>query len=158
MRSILFLLVFFISSLSTAPLAAKSLPTAMQDSMKVIGIHPAVGKSITKQDKIYFKIFPEYNDSIFFSAYVILNTDSTYTLAVNTINNKNIKRPIDRKELDQIHFAIDNKSKEESIDYVQKDEDKKAIRKERANRTFMNVLAQIALVSFQVLLTASFLH
>lgn len=147
MKRVLILLFFMLS-----------LSAFSQDSMKVIGIHPSIGKTISKGDKVGYQLFPEYKDSVFASAYVIMNTDSSYTLSVITPANKVIKRPISTQELDEIHFKIGSKGKAETVDYVQSEPEKKAIRKERANRTFMNVIAQIALVSFQVLLTAAFIQ
>jgi hypothetical protein len=132
--------------------------SASQDSLKVIGLHPSVGKSISHDDKLRYDLFPEYNDSLFSSASIILNTDSSYTLSVTALNKKTIKRPITRQEMDELYRKIEHKAPAEATDYVQKESEKKAIRKERATHTFMNVLGQIVLISLQVMLTAAFIQ
>jgi hypothetical protein len=135
-----------------------------QDSMKVIGIHPAIGKTISQDEKIQYKIFPEYSDTVFTGAYVLLNTDSSHTLVMNTCAGKIVKRSIDTKELDQIYYTIAEAEKikqAEEISYVspaeeETKEEKKKRRSEAASRGVFEVLGQVFIISLEVLLMGAF--
>jgi|GEM_PF-5974585 len=129
------------------------------DTMKVIGIHPAVGKVISKDEKIKYRLFPEYKDSTFISARVLKSNDSTFMLSVSALHGIELNNYISTKELDALYYQIDDiekgrQPKEEQ--YVQTDEEKKQERKRRnqeaASQFWLDVLGQMIVVTVETLI------
>ena|SRR6218665_2889343 len=133
------------------------------DSAKVIGIHPAVGKSISREEKISYQLFTQYKDSLFESAYVLKLSDSTYEVVVRTIRGDYIRNQISSKEMDDLYYRVDEISKagKQQNDHFANlsEEEKKRIRKQQradaAGEILLDFLGQMVLVTLQVLLTAA---
>lgn len=133
------------------------------DSGKVIGIHPAVGKLITRDEKIRYRLFSEYKDSTFENAKIIKYNDSTFVLDVTSIQGTEIKTNVNTKQLDDLYFKIDDVVKGKSVDndeYVKTDQEKKEERKRRradADRSFWyNFFAEMTILTFETILTFAF--
>lgn len=130
------------------------------DSTKLIGIHPLVGKTISQGEKIHYKLFPEYKDSVFHSAQLFKLNDSTFQLCTKTINGTEIKSYLTTKELDELYYRIDESEKAregKQEEYVMTKEEKKEERRERAreaNRSFWtDFLVQATIITFEAIIT-----
>lgn len=129
------------------------------DSSKVIGIHPAVGKSISQNEKIRYHLFPQYKHVSFEQAEVLKVNDSTFVLLVKPVNGNSIKCPITIAELDELFYQIDEieKSKRRVDDeYVISEEERKEaqrIRTRNDNSEFWwNFLTQMTIITFETLI------
>jgi hypothetical protein len=135
------------------------------DSAKVIGVHPAVGKLISLDEKIKYKLFTEYKDSVFVSAQVLKLNDSTFQLSVRSIQGIEIKNHISTKQLDDLFYRIDDVEKGKKIkeeEYVMTDEEKKEERRKRSREVsasfWYNFLAQMTILTVETLLTIAFAY
>ncbi|MCE3279429.1 MAG: hypothetical protein K0S44_1620 [Bacteroidetes bacterium] len=139
------------------------LPTLLSaqasDSVKVIGIHPAVGKSISRNEKIQYKLFPQYKNESFEQAEVLKLNDSTFVLAVKPVNGNSIKCPITIAELDELFYQIDKpvtRKKPLDDDYVKELEERKEAEKTRAKNDnsefWWNFLTQMTIITFETLI------
>jgi hypothetical protein len=151
-KSLLFIFLF----------AFHCLPSLAQhnDSLKVIGIHPAVGKMITRDEKIKYHLFPEYKDSIFESAQIFSLNDSTFLVSIKTINGIEVRNYISTSQLDKIYYRIDELQKGKQVpeeEYVMTKEEKKEARKGRARDASLDFLvdffAQMTIITLEALLT-----
>jgi hypothetical protein len=129
------------------------------DTSKVIGIHPAVGKSISRDEKIKYKLFPEYIDSLFESAEVTRCSDSTFLLNVRTVQGTDIHNSISTKQLDDLYYRIDDIEKvKKEPEYVMTEEEKKEERRKRNRQNnsdfWYDFLAQMTIATFEVIITA----
>ncbi|MCW3085888.1 MAG: hypothetical protein JWP12_3254 [Bacteroidetes bacterium] len=97
------------------------------DTAKLIGIHTAVGKTITRDEKIKYQLFPEYNDREFDSAQIFRYNDTTYELRIASSNGSMIKTVISNSRMDDLYNRIDNIENGKTIegDYVITAEEKK---------------------------------
>lgn len=132
------------------------------DTMKVIGVHPAVGKAISKDEKIKYRLFPEYKDSTFVSARVLKYNDSTFMLSVTALQGIELNNYISTKQLDALYYQIDDvekgrQPKEEQ--YVQTEEEKRLERKRRnqeaASGFWMDFLGQMIALTVETLIFAA---
>jgi hypothetical protein len=126
---------------------------------KLIGIHPAVGKTISQDEKIRYRLFPQYKDSTFESAQVFKLSDSTFLLAVKPITGSELKSPISIPELDELFYRIDEAEKNKKNveeDYVlSKEERKEAERKRAGNENsefWWNFLAQMTIITLETII------
>lgn len=132
------------------------------DSGRVIGIHPAVGKSISREEKIRYALFPEYKDSLFESAEIIKYNDSTFMLHVRAVQGTEITTKVSTRELDDLFYDIEKveKSKKEKDEYVLTEEERKEIRRKRAKEESANFwtdfLVNMTIITFETLLTITF--
>lgn len=154
MKHFSFLLLFLLCSLAKAQ---------TPDSAKAIGIHPAVGKSISCGEKIKYRLFTEYKDSLFKSAEVLKFNDSTYEAVIHTTKGIDVKTYLSTEEMDRLYFRIDEISKADKqhagnfTDPSEEEEEKRIKRKQRASAAgdiFLEILGQAIIVSLQVMLTA----
>lgn len=140
-----------------------SIRAQIRDSARVIGIHPAVGKEISRNEKIRYQLFPEYKDSIFSSAAIVKLNDSTFQLSVTSIQGIQVNNHIGTKELDELFYRIDDAEKGKKIrdeEYVMSEEEKKEQRRKRSREAssdfWYNFLAQMTIVTIETLLTIAF--
>jgi hypothetical protein len=128
------------------------------DSGKVIGLHPSVGKLITRDEKIRYHLFPDYKDSIFQSAKIIRYNDSTFILAVSTTIGQEVKTPVTTIDLDNLYYRIEDseKAKKSNDDYVLTEEERKEARKKRAKHDnsifWYNFLAEMTVFTIEIVL------
>ena len=154
MKHFLLLLTCFIGS---------ALFSQTLDSSKIIGIHPAVGKSITKDEKVRYHLFPEYKDSLFESAHVLKYNDTTFALVIKPINASEIVRSISTKELDALYYNVEDieaLSKKTEDAYAFSSEEKKEGQKKHHNGYWDDALSEflwdLFALTFEVLITAAF--
>jgi len=129
---------------------------AQTDTAKVIGIHTAVGKSISQEEKIKYHLFPEYKDSLFESARIVKLNDSTYEVVVHSTGGADIKSYISTQELDGMYFRIDEINRSDRA-FAEKpamtEEERKKIRHRQIASTMIQVLGEVFLLSLQVALS-----
>ena len=132
------------------------------DSVKVIGLHPAIRKTISQDAKIKYHLFPEYKDSLFGSAQIIKLNDTIYHLVIHSITGTDVKATISIKELDEMYFRIDDvyaSAKAQEDPYALPEEDRKEIRRKenarKAGKIIMTVMTNIVLVSLQAFLSVT---
>lgn len=102
------------------------------DEGKVIIIHPAVGKTITADNKKQYHLFPQYKDSLFSSAEVTKYNDTTYSIAFKTITGQTIEKSATTEELNEIYHQIDE-IHSESLNSTQEKAAKRSRNKSRWN-------------------------
>jgi hypothetical protein len=129
------------------------------DSIKVIGIHPAVGKSISQNEKIRYKLFPQYKDESFEQAEVLKLNDSIFVLSVKPVKGNSIQCPITVNELDELFYQInkqENRKKNPDDDYVKELEEQKEAQKTKARNDnsefWWNFLTQMTIITFETLI------
>lgn len=150
MKPFLLLVMFLL------PFAIKAQTT---DSAKVIGIHPAVGKIISRDEKIKYHLFEEYKDSTFESAELFKCKDSTFLLSVKSIQGNELKSPISTKQLDDLYFKIDEVEKMQAKtadEYLQSSVAKEAEKKKKArdNSNFwIDFFTQLTIVTIETFIT-----
>jgi hypothetical protein len=103
---------------------------------KTISFHPAVGLSIDLSEKKELHIFTEYNDSIFDSAVLLVDSTSNYSILFTTITGYVFEKPIVSSEKKAIYDLIEKVKPASAVmdppDYYTVNEEKeKALRKER---------------------------
>jgi hypothetical protein len=132
------------------------------DTLKVIGIHPAVGKIISQDEKIRYHLFPEYKDSAFISARVLKYTDSTFMLSIRSVQGVEVQNHISTKQLDALYYQIDDVEKGKQPreeQYVLTEEEKRQERKRRnkedASEFWMEFLGQMIAVTVETLIFAA---
>ncbi|HEX8514805.1 MAG TPA: hypothetical protein VF868_01310 [Bacteroidia bacterium] len=134
------------------------------DSVKVLGIHPAVGKLITADEKVKYKLFPEYKDSTFESARVLKYNDSLFVLCVRSINGTELTKDIGTDQLDKLYYAVEEleKQKKPREDYVMSDEEKRETERRRSRNNnsefWWNFLAQMTILTFETLIAFAFIN
>ena len=97
-------------------------------SVKILTLHPSVGKSIDVNEKKEFSLFPDYKDSIFGSAEILKYNDSTYTIRFTTTTGKVFEKPTNTNELDAMYANVENKKPTE---YVETKHERKSEARER---------------------------
>ncbi len=145
----LFILLFLVSLLANAQTA---------DTAKLIGIHKAVGKTITRDEKIKYQLFTEYKDDTFDSAQVFRYNDTTYELRIASSNGSILKTAITGSQMDEMYNHIDNivNGKTQEGDYVITAEEKKRQHdqriKEERSQFWTNFLINMAAATFEIVL------
>lgn len=121
----------------------------IEQSGKVIIVHPSVGKVIDNYEKKVYGLFPEYRDSTFNSAYIIKYTDSSFAVIVTDIKNQTIEKNISSKELDNMYFQIDGQ-KQKSL-YNEENNTKKKRKQTGPNTAVNNYILTEALVQLTII-------
>jgi hypothetical protein len=155
-KIIYFILIFF-------PFSAIA---QTSDSVKILTLHPSVGKSIDVKEKKEFYLFPDYKDSVFRSAEILKYNDTTYSIRFTTTTGKVFEKPTTTKELDAMYAKVDSKKPTE---YVQDKREKRSQRHERDpeynenSRTNAeiglhvgNIVLQVILITLSILAQASY--
>jgi len=85
---------------------------------KVMELHSSVGSVITVDEKQKFNLFPEYKDSLFQSAMLIMHADSTYAFLIKpTVRTQSFERETNLQEMDEMKKKIEQISPSPSISY-----------------------------------------
>ena len=147
----LFILLFILSLAANAQTA---------DTAKLIGIHMAVGKTITRDEKIKYQMFPQYNNEEFDSAQVFRYNDSTYELRISASNGSVVKTRIGNSQMDDMYNRIDDieNGKTQESDYVMTDQEKKKQHdqriKEDHSQFWTDFLINMSIVTFEIVINA----
>ena len=151
----IFIFLFLVSLLANAQTA---------DTAKLIGIHKAVGKTITRDEKIKYHLFTEYKDDTFDSAQVFRYNDTTYELRISSSNGSMVKTMIGDSQMNQLYNRIDNIENGKTIesDYVISAEEKKRQHdqriKEERSQFWTDFLINMAAATFEIVLSAIFIN
>ncbi len=100
------LLSFFIAFLFLSLCA-----NAQSDTAKLIGLHPAVGKTISRDEKIKYHLFKLYDDNTFASAQIFMYNDTTYLLKITQTNGSLLQDTIRTNQMDDFYDRIDEVEK-----------------------------------------------
>lgn len=84
---------------------------AQTDSMRLIGLHPSVGKTIDRDEKIRYRLFPQYRDSLFDNAQIFTANDTTYKLVITSVSGSNAGYLIDTTMMTRLYNQIDSVDK-----------------------------------------------
>lgn len=150
MKKINFFILFILPLFSLAQTAER---------IKVITLHPSVGKSIDVNEKREFYLFPDYNDSIFESAEILKYNDSIYFIRFKTTNGKEFEKPTNTNELDQMFAKVESRKPR---DYVESNDEKETRRRQVHNHNeaiglhIGNVILQVLLITLTILAQASY--
>ena len=77
------------------------------DTMRLIGIHPAVGKTIERDEKKEYHLFTDYNDSLFDYAQVFRKNDTTFRLVITSIRGSQQSYRLDTAAMNELYDRID---------------------------------------------------
>lgn len=78
------------------------------DTMKLIGIHPAVGKTIERAEKTEYHLFTDYSDSLFDYAQVFRQNDTTFRLVITSIGGTQKTYKLDTTAMNNLYDRIDD--------------------------------------------------
>lgn len=136
------------------------------DSVKILTLHPSVGKSIDVKEKKEFYLFPDYKDSVFRSAEILKYNDTAYTIRFTTTTGNVFEKPTTTKELDAMFAKIDTVKPTE---YVENKHDKKPQKPDRefesddisrsraqVSLNVGNVVLQMILITLSILAQLSY--
>jgi hypothetical protein len=129
------------------------------DSVKIITLHPSVGKSIDVKEKKEFYLFPDYNDSIFESAEILKYNDSTYTIRFKTTTGNFFEKPTNTKELDAMYAKVD---RIKPAEYVETKHDRESRRSSSRNENAEwgyhvgSIILQVLLITLSILIHSSY--
>ncbi|OFY85257.1 MAG: hypothetical protein A3F72_04445 [Bacteroidetes bacterium RIFCSPLOWO2_12_FULL_35_15] len=156
MKKLIYFVLLFLPLLSIAQTS---------DGIKIITLHPSIGKSIDAQEKKEFFLFPDYKDSIFESAEILKYNDSTYAIRFTTITGKVFEKPVNTNELDAMFAKVDSKKPNE---YVETNRERTSEAKERKSEGTTsrdkaemglhvgNIILQVVLITLSILVRASY--
>lgn len=157
MKKLIYFLLLFLPLLSIAQTS---------DGIKIITLHPSIGKSIDALEKKEFSLFPDYKDSIFELAEIVKYNDSTYTIRFTTTTGKIFEKPVSTNELDAMYAKVDTKKPTE---YVETNRERKSEARERKSEDSAtsrdkaemglhigNIILQVVLITLSILVQASY--
>jgi Na+-transporting NADH:ubiquinone oxidoreductase subunit NqrC len=153
MKNKIHLLLFFL-----IPLLSSAQTT---DSGMVITLHPAVGNTITANEKKQFDLFTEYNDSLFESAQIVKYNDSTYAIRLKTIQGNFFERETDSKELHTIYEKIERIKPVEKDEYVENKRNSEQLKKDKQEDRintgfqFSQMFFELLVITLEVLVAFS---
>ncbi len=129
------------------------------ESIKILTLHPSVGKLIDVKEKKDFYLFPEYKDSLFESAEILKYNDSTYTIRFKTTSGTVFEKPTSIHELDAMYAKVDSKRPAEYVE-PKKDREGRKNKEGRDNSQLGlhigNVILQVVLITLSILIQASY--
>ena len=115
---------------------------AQNDSLHLIGVHPAIGKVMDGNEKRTYQLLPGYIDSLFAEARVYRCADSTYRLEVTTKSGTVVSRAISTPELDEMYAAVQSHKHQQPSDAELREEEEEE-RRRRRHDAFMDVTGQV---------------
>ncbi|UOQ66474.1 hypothetical protein [Hymenobacter volaticus] len=89
---------------------------AQQDNSNVIIVHPAVGETIDKQEKIAYGLFPYYSADMFrearFLRFKMFDSTQSITLQTTLSNGDERMRPFTAREFEEVRNTIERRNQE----------------------------------------------
>lgn len=156
MKKIIYFVLLFLPLLTLAQTS---------DGVKILTLHPSVGKSIDVNEKKEFYLFPDYNDSVFKSAEILKYNDSTYTIRFTATTGKVFEKPTNTNELDAMYAKVDSKKPTEYVETKQERKSEERERRSEQNRTSRdnaemgfhigNIILQVVLITLSILVQTS---
>ena len=146
-------LSFFISFLLLSLCA-----NAQTDTAKLIGLHPAVGKTISRDEKIKYHLFKLYDDNTFASAQVFMYNDTTYLLKVTQTNGSLLQDTMRTNQMDDFYTRIDEveKAKIKDPEYaITTQEKQETYKKHRSVADTNQLLSDVFRITLDALYTLS---
>ncbi|MCW3085889.1 MAG: hypothetical protein JWP12_3255 [Bacteroidetes bacterium] len=131
---------------------------AQPDTAKLIGLHPAVGKIISHNEKIKYRLFPEYSDNTFTSAQVFMYNDTTYLLKITQTDGNTLKDTIRTYQMDDFYTRIEDveKGKIKDPEYAITTQEKQDTYEKHMSAPDVNQkIGTVLLTTLQVLYTLS---
>jgi len=120
---------------------------AQTDSLRLIGIHPAVGKTVDRGEKIKYQLFPEYKDSIFDHAQVFTKGDTAYQLVITSIRGTQVKYAIDTTAMNTMYDQV------EKVERAQQTDDKAVAKHNSDNDFWFDLLGQAIYLTIDLLVS-----
>lgn len=77
------------------------------DTATLIGLHPAVGKVIDRDEKMKYHLFPEYDDRLFDKAQFYSRNDTAFMLVITSISGTKMKYAVNPVLMDELYEQID---------------------------------------------------
>ena len=79
----------------------------VSDTAKLIGLHPAVGKVIDRDEKMKYRLFPDYDDRLFEKAELYSMNDTAYLLVITSVSGTKMKYHVNEVLMDKLYEQVD---------------------------------------------------
>ncbi len=134
--------------------AENCIAQTIDETGKIVKIHPSIGNSIDLSEKKEFQLFTEYNDSLFESAHLVKYGDENYTILIKTTTGKSFEKPISINELDAIYANIEKVKpapNSQADEVSERKLSKEELEKQQKKESHYDSIRTIAEISFQVI-------